>query len=101
VAWRIYWLTMVGRERPDTPCDQVLREEDWQVLSAWATGTVADTVPSAQQAARWIGTLGGWLSRGNRDNPGTTCMWRGLVRLPAIVQGYLLALQVHGIRAGP
>ncbi len=92
---------MVGRERPDTPCDQMLSETEWQVLSAWATGTIADTVPNAQQAARWIGKLGGWLPRGKNDHPGTTCMWRGLVRLPSMVQGYLLALQVHGIRAGP
>jgi Domain of unknown function (DUF4338)/Transposase DNA-binding/Transposase Tn5 dimerisation domain len=101
VAWRIHWLTMMSRERPDTPCDQMLSEAEWQVLSAWATGTMADTVPSAQRAARWIGKLGGWLPRGKQDNPGTTCMWRGLARLPSMVQGYLLALQVHGIRAGP
>jgi hypothetical protein len=101
VAWRVYWLTMVGRERPDTPCDQILREEEWRVLSAWATGNVPDTVPSAQQAMRWIGRMGGWLSRGKQDNPGTTCMWRGLGRLPFMAQGYLLALQTHGVRAGP
>jgi uncharacterized protein DUF4338/transposase-like protein/transposase Tn5 family protein len=101
VAWRIYWLTMFGREKPDTPCDQILSEDQWRVLSAWATGTMADKAPSAQQATRWIGKLGGWLSRGKLDNPGTICMWRGLVRLPAMVQGYLLAIQIHGIRAGP
>ncbi len=101
VAWRVYWLTMMGRERPHTPCDEILSEEEWRVLSAWATGNLADTAPSAQQATRWIGKLGGWLARGKQDNPGTTCMWRGLVRLPIMVQGYLLALQAHGIRAGP
>lgn len=101
VAWRVYWLTMVGRERPDIAGDQLLSDEEWRVLSAWATGTMADTPPSAQQVARWIGTLGGWLARGKHDNPGTTCVWRGLVRLPNMVQGYLLALQVHGIRDGP
>ena len=101
VAWRVYWLTMVGRERPDTPCEQFLREEEWRVLSAWATGKMADTPPTAQQVTRWIGKLGGWLARGKQDNPGTTCMWRGLVRLPSMVQGYMLALQVHNIRDGP
>lgn len=101
VAWRIYWLTMLGREKPDIPCDEILSEDQWRVLSVWATGTMADKAPSAQQVTRWIGKLGGWLSRGKHDNPGTTCMWRGLVRLPAMVQGYLLAMQVHGIRAGP
>jgi hypothetical protein len=101
VAWRVHWLTMVGREKPDTPCDQILNEEEWRVLSAWATGTMVETAPSAQEATRWIGKMGGWLARGKHDNPGTTCIWRGLVRLPTLVQGYLLALHVHGIRAGP
>jgi hypothetical protein len=101
VAWRIYGLTMAGRERPEMPCDQFLNEQEWRVLSVWATGKMVDVPPSMQQAARWIGKVGGWLARGKEDNPGTTCMWRGLVRLPNIVQGYLLALQVHGIKYGP
>ena len=45
VAWRVYWLTMVGREKPETPCDQILSKEEWHVLSAWATGKMADTAP--------------------------------------------------------
>jgi hypothetical protein len=101
VAWRVYWLTMAARERPEIPCDQFLSEEEWRVLSAWATGEMAHTPPSAQQVTRWIGKLGGWLPRGKQDNPGTTCMWRGLLRLPSMVQGYLLALHVHRIRDGP
>ena len=101
VAWRVYWLTMVGREKPDTPCDQILSQEEWHVLSAWATGKISKTAPSAQQAMRWIGKMGGWLARGKQDNPGTTCTWRGLARLPTMAQGYLLALQIHGVRAGP
>jgi hypothetical protein len=101
VAWRVYWLTMSGREKPDTPCDQILSEEEWRVLSAWATGRIPDTIPSAQQAMRWIGQMGGWLARGKQDNPGATCMWRGLGRLPTLAEGYLLALQIHGLRAGP
>ena len=101
VAWRVYWMTMLGREKPDTPCDQILSEEEWHVLSAWATGKIPATAPNSQQAMRWIGKMGGWLARGKQDNPGTTCMWRGLGRLPTMAQGYLLALRVHGVRAGP
>jgi hypothetical protein len=101
VAWRVYWFTMVAREKPETPCDQILSEDEWNVLSAWATGKVMDTAPCAKQAMHWIGKLGGWLSRGKKDNPGTTCMWRGLGRLPNMAQGYRLALQIHGVRAGP
>jgi len=101
VGWRVYWLTQIGREKPDTPSDQILQEEEWRVLSAWATGQRAETPPSTQQAIRWIGKLGGWLARGKQDYPGTTCVWRGLVRLQSMAQGYLLALNIHGIRAGP
>jgi hypothetical protein len=101
VAWRVYWMTMLGREKPDTPCDQILCKEEWHVLSAWATGKIPAKAPKSQQAMRWIGKMGGWLARGKEDNPGTTCMWRGLGRLPTMAQGYLLALRVHGVRAGP
>lgn len=101
VAWRVYWLTRAGRETPNRACDQILKEEEWRVLSAWANGKMAKKVPRAQEATRWIGKMGGWLARGKHDHPGTTCIWRGLVRLPTLVQGYLLALRVHGIRAGP
>jgi hypothetical protein len=101
VAWRVYWLTMVGREKPETPCDQILSQDEWCVLSAWATGKIPNAAPSAKQAMHWIGKMGGWLSRGKNDNPGTTCIWRGLVRLPSMAQGYRLALELHGVRAGP
>jgi hypothetical protein len=101
VAWRIQALTLVGREQPDRSCDPFLSEEQWQVLGIWATGKRLDAPPTVQQAMRWIGKMGGWLARGKEDNPGTTCMWRGLVRLASLVQGYMLALHVHGIRDGP
>jgi hypothetical protein len=101
VGWRVHWLTQIGREKPDTPCDQILKEEEWRVLSAWATHKRAETAPPTQQATRWIGKLGGWLARGKQDQPGTTCVWRGLVRLQSMSQGYLLALNIHGIRASP
>ena len=32
VAWRVYWLALVGLEEPHTACDQILKEEEWRVL---------------------------------------------------------------------
>jgi len=48
-------------------------------------------------------TKGLWdkMKRGETDNPGTTCMWRGLARLPGMALGYRLALDHHGLRPGP
>lgn len=101
VAWRIFWLTMTSRHMPDTSCDKIFSDDQWRVLSAWATGKRADTPPSAQQMTRWIGKLGGWIPRKKYNYPGTTCMWRGLLRLPGLVHGYLLALQIHNINDDP
>ena len=101
VGWRVYWFAMVGREKPDEPCDKILSEDEWRVLGAWATKKIPKTAPSVKQAMHWIGRMGGWRKRGERDNPGTTCMWRGLARLPAMAQEYRLALNLHGLGRDP
>lgn len=101
VGWRVYWFTMVGRDNPDEPCDKILGEDEWRVLCIWATQKLPETVPSVKQAMHWIGRMGGWMKRGETDNPGTTCMWRGLARLPGMALGYRLALDHHGLRPGP
>ena len=101
VGWRVYWFTMVGRDKPDESCDKILSEDEWRVLGAWATRKLPETAPSVKQAMHWIGRMGGWRKRGELDNPGTTCMWRGLARLPAMAQGYRLALDHHGLSHAP
>jgi hypothetical protein len=88
---------MAGRDKPDESCDKILSEDEWRVLGAWATRKLPETAPSVKQAMHWIGRMGGWRKRNDRDNPGTTCMWRGLARLPAMAQGYRLALDHHGL----
>jgi hypothetical protein len=97
VGWRVFWFTMVGREKPDESCDQILSQDEWRVLCIWATKKVPKTAPSVKQAMHWIGQMGGWIKRGELDNPGTKCMWRGLARLPAMAQGYRMALDQYGI----
>lgn len=101
VAWRVQWMTMIGREQPDTPSDQILHEEEWQVLCVWATRQIPDQPPTAGEAMRWIGRMGGWLCRGKNDHPGTTCLWRGLGRLPAMADGFLMAQLYYGVKPGP
>jgi len=33
VAWRVYWFTMVGREKPETPCNQILSEDEMACIA--------------------------------------------------------------------
>jgi hypothetical protein len=101
VGWRVFWFAMVGREKPDASCDEILSEDEWRVLGAWATKKIPETAPSVKQAMHWIGKMGGWMQRGPLDNPGTKCMWRGLARLPAMAEGWRMALDLHGINRSP
>ena len=92
VAWRVYQLTMQGRETPDVPCDEFLREAEWQVLCAWATRQPPPAVPPPlRQAVRWIASLGGFRGRKSDREPGTTTVWRGVQRLADLTTGWTLA----------
>jgi Druantia protein DruA/Transposase Tn5 dimerisation domain/Transposase DNA-binding len=102
VGWRIHWLTKLSRETPDVPCDVFLQEEEWKVLCAYIRKSLPpDKPPTCRQAARWIARLGGFLGRKSDGEPGVTTMWRGMVKLDGMVEGYQLALSVIQSRASP
>ena len=37
IAWRILYLTMLGRSYPDLPCDVVFEADEWQSVYAVST----------------------------------------------------------------
>lgn len=83
VAWRVMWLTKLGRETPDVPCSIFFEQEEWQALHCFATRTPTPPAepPSLRDAVRMIATLGGFLGRKSDGEPGTETIWRGLERL--------------------
>lgn len=100
VAWRIYWLTKQGRETPNIPCDVFLNEAEWQVLWAVKKQAPPATPPPIGQITPMIASLGGYLNRKGDGPPGTTTMWRGLVRLQAMAEGFGLC-KTQWQRDGP
>lgn len=90
VAWRIMYLTMLGRSVPELPCRAVLEEAEWQALYCQAKNTnlVPPEPPSLQVALGWIAALGGHLGRKGDGEPGVTVMWRGLARLRDLTAMY-------------
>lgn len=102
VAWRIYWLTMQGRETPDLPCDLILEQDEWKVLHMVVRNAPPPSAPpSMRQAVRMVAALGGFLGRKSDGEPGTTTIWRGLVRLEAMVIGSRATLVHAKQRDGP
>ena len=101
-AWRIFALAKQGRETPNVPCDVFLEEDEWQVLHAAVHHAPPPSQPpSLRDAVRMIGMLGGFLASKQYPDPGTITLWRGLLRLEALVEGCRLAQILYRQRDGP
>ena len=92
VAWRVFHLTMLSRETPDAPCTVFFTDEEWQALCIY---TSKNPVPPKQpptilQAARLVGTMGGYLARKADGPPGTKSLWCGLQRLEPATDMYIV-----------
>ena len=81
VAWRVLYLTMLGRDCPNTSCEAVFEEAEWQ-----AVYIVARREPPPQQPPtlntmiRMIAGFGGFLGRKHDGEPGPQSIWIGLQR---------------------
>lgn len=92
VAWRIYHLTMLGREMPDHPCTAFFEEVEWKALHCYhhkTTITPAEP-PSMAEATRMLAAIGGHLGRRRDGPPGTQVLWRALRVLDTATQMYIL-----------
>ena len=92
VAWRVLYLTTIGRELPDLPCSVVFEEHEWKGVWAFLErkASVPDEPPTLQEVVRMIGRLGGHLGRKQDKQPGPMTIWRGLQRLPDIAGMWLI-----------
>lgn len=86
VAWRIFYLTRLGREVPDLPCTTLFDDVEWQALHGFIHSTPEPPAepPTLRQAIRMVATLGGFLGRKGDGEPGPQSLWLGLQRLDDI-----------------
>jgi len=93
IAWRVLYLTAIGRQTPDLPCSVVFEEHEWKSLWTFvkrSPAAVPTEVPTLNEAIRMVGRLGGHLGRKSDGEPGAMCMWRGLQRLSDIGAMWLI-----------
>jgi len=103
VAWRVYYLTMLGRQTPDLPCSVFFAEAEWKALTAHAARKPepAAKPPSLYEAIVMVARLGGYIKNSRKKPPGTTNMWRGLVALGWITDAWLAFGEKHGPQEKP
>lgn len=83
VAWRIVYLTRLGRDTPEVPCTVYFEEAEWKALTAYITQNPVppETTPTLREATHMVASLGGFLGRKGDGEPGTKSLWIGLQRL--------------------
>jgi hypothetical protein len=106
VAWRIYHLTMLGREVPDVPCTVFFKDIEWKALCCYVKKTpiAPEKPPSLREAIYMLGGIGGHLGRKSDGFPGTQTLWRGLQRLDTATEMYAIFTHQeypHPMQSGP
>jgi hypothetical protein len=92
VSWRILYLTMLGRDKPELPCTAILEAYEWQSLYCFIhkTNIPPEGPPTLKQVTRWIAQLGGFMGRKGDGEPGVTVLWLGFQRLYDIANSWLI-----------
>jgi hypothetical protein len=92
IAWRVLYLTMLGRECPEMPCDTVFADEEWKaVYLVTQRKPPPEQPPSLDTMVRMVASLGGFLNRKSDGFPGPKTLWVGLQRVP----DFVLALEAQ------
>jgi hypothetical protein len=81
VAWRILYLTHLGRRCPGLPCGCVFDEAEWRAACVAVKRPAAAGEPTLAEFIGIVGKLGGHLGRKCDGPPGPQSMWQGLARV--------------------
>jgi hypothetical protein len=82
IAWRIHYLTLLGRECPDLPADVLFEEWEWKPMAVVFSGKPAPLhSPSLAQMIAWIAKAGGHIGRKGDGPPGPRTIWKGMAKM--------------------
>src|SRR3989338_2495403 len=82
VAWRILYLTMLGRHCPNLSSDLVFDETEWKsVYAVTQRKKPPQKAPKLNVMIKMIASLGGYLGRKHDSEPGPQVMWLGIQRM--------------------
>lgn len=106
VAWRIFHLTMLGRETPNLPCTVFFKDVEWKALCCYVSKTAQPpkVPPTLSEAAAMVGKIGGHLGRKGDGFPGAQTLWRGIQRLETAAEMFQILTDQsnpHPMQSGP
>lgn len=79
IAWRIMFLTMIGRHHSDLPCTNFFDESEWQTVYILVKKKKPpEKPPTINEIIMLIACLGGHIANSKKRPPGAEVIWRGL-----------------------
>lgn len=83
IAWRVMFLTYIGRAIPNLPASVIFEEYEWKALYVFINKKIKipKREPSLGEVIKIIAKLGGFLDRKNDGPPGMMTIWKGLSSL--------------------
>ena len=92
VAWRVIYLTMLGRACPELSCEVVFGEQEWKaVYIVTKKQQPPQQPPTLDEVIRMISSFGGFLNLKNDGFPGPKTIWIGMQR----TLDFALAIESH------
>ncbi|MDE0226187.1 MAG: IS4 family transposase [Gammaproteobacteria bacterium] len=98
LSWRVFWLTMLNRAKPDLEAALVLTGLETKILDQMIPDSTVDPSDAGTISLYLIkiARLGGYLARTKDPPPGNIVVWRGLSRLNDIALGATLQINDVG-----
>ena len=76
VTWRIYHLTMLGRETPDVPCSVYFKQAQWKALVAFVRQQpMGGSRVWERRCDWWRGSVDSWVARATAIRAPRVCGW--------------------------
>lgn len=95
IAWRVLYLTFLGRVAPQLSCNAVFEDYEWKAIYVFVKRQPPpDKPPSLNEMIRLVASLGGFLNRKADKEPGIKVMWIGLQRSMDITQAWIAFNQI-------
>jgi len=92
VAWRVLYLTLLGRACPELPCEVVFGEQEWKaVFIVYKKQKPPEQPPTLDAMIKMVSSYGGFLNRKHDGFPGPKTIWIGMQRC----RDFALAIESH------
>ena len=82
IAWRIMYVTFMGREYPNLPCDEMFADFEWKpVWKIVSDEPLPEQAPPLSVFIPMLAQLGGYNNRSTDHPPGPQAIWTGMRRM--------------------